>query len=192
MAVLIVGTLDTKGREIAFARDELRSTGLETLVLDAGSLSDPIFAADVPREQVFEAAGTSLAKVREAGDRGAAVAMAARGAALIAADLHRQGLIDGVFGLGGSAGTTIASTAMREMPIGIPKVLVTTLASGQTRPYLAGSDIALFPSIADIAGLNRLTTTILENATAALAGMVQGASESSRENRSRHYVLRVR
>src|SRR5262249_22070273 len=136
MPVVIVGTLDTKGVEVGFVRDRLRDAGFDTLVVDAGSLGEPVIAADVPREEIFAAAGASLADVRRAGDRGNAVTLAARGAAEVVRRLHAQGRVQGVFGLGGSAGTTIGSAAMRALPYGVPKLLVSTLASGQVQPYV--------------------------------------------------------
>lgn len=177
MAVLLVGTLDTKGVELEFVRDRLRAHGLATLVVDAGSQGPPAFEPDVWRETVFEHAGTSLEEITARGDRGHAVAKAAEGVAALAADLASSGYLSGVFGLGGSAGTTIAAAAMRPLPFGVPKVLVSTLASGQTRPYVGGSDLAMFPAVADIAGLNRLTRRVLANAADALAGMVLGRSK---------------
>jgi uncharacterized protein (UPF0261 family) len=174
MAILLVGTLDTKGREVAFVAECVRAAGIETLVLDAGSLGQPAFEADVPRDVVFRRAGTSLDEISARGDRGHAVTKAAEGAAAIAAELANEGPLEGCFGLGGSAGTTIGTAAMRALPFGVPKVMVSTLASGQTRPYLGGSDIMLVPSIADVAGLNRITRTVLTNAANALIGMVLG------------------
>src|SRR4051812_13508547 len=115
MPVLLIGTLDTKGVEFRFVRDLLEEAGVPTLVLDAGVLHPPAFPPDVPREEVFAAAGTSLAAVLQAGDRGRAVAAAAEGAARIARRLHAEGQVDGVLGLGGSAGTTIATAAMRAL-----------------------------------------------------------------------------
>ena len=171
MAVVIVGTLDTKGVEVGFVRDRLREAGLETLVVDAGSQGEPAFPPDVPREEVFTAAGTSLNEVRRANDRGNAVTLAARGAAEIVRRLHQQGKVQGVFGLGGSAGTTIGSTAMRALPYGVPKLLVSTLASGQVQPYVGVRDICMMHSVTDLSGLNRFTRQILANAAAAMAGM---------------------
>ncbi len=173
MAVVLIGTLDTKGRELAFVRDLLRAEGLETIVVDAGSQGPPAFAADVDRAEVFRRAGTSAAEVRARGDRGEAVARAAEGVAVIMAGLDRAGRVDGVFGLGGSAGTVIGTAAMRGLPFGRPKVMVSTLASGQTRPFVGGSDIAMFHPVADLAGLNRLTRVALANAAHALAAMVR-------------------
>lgn len=174
MPVLLIGTLDTKGDEVQFVRRRLESAGLDVAVLDAGTNPQPAFPAEFPSALVFERAGTTASEVTRRGDRGHAVAAAAEGAARIAAELAQVGRIEGVFGLGGSAGTTIGTASMRAVPFGIPKVMVSTLASGQTRPYVAGSDLALFPAVTDIAGLNRISRTVLANAADALAGMVLG------------------
>lgn len=178
MPVILVGTLDTKGAEVAFVRDRLRAAGLDVLTIDAGSAGPPAFEPDISRDRVFEAAGSSGREIAEHGDRGYAVAKAAEGTARLVSELHESGRVDGVFGLGGSAGTTIGSTAMRALPLGVPKVLVSTLASGQTRPYVGGSDLALFPAVADLAGLNGLTRGVLANAADAMAGMVLGRRRS--------------
>ena len=155
MAVLLIGTLDTKGVEFAVVRDLLREAGVEVLVLDAGVLRPPAFAPDVPRERVFAAAGESLDALRKAGDRGRAVEAAAHGAAVVARDLHRQGRVDAVLGLGGSAGTAIGTAAMRTLPFGVPKLMVSTMASGQVRPYVGQSDVCMMYSVVDVSGLNR-------------------------------------
>jgi uncharacterized protein (UPF0261 family) len=177
MPVVMVGTLDTKGQELGFVRDLLRQHGLETLVIDAGSVGAPTLEPDIGREEVFRRAGTTLAEIQSRGDRGFAVGKAAEGVAAVVSELAQAGRVDAVFGLGGSGGTSIATAAMRALPFGLPKVVVSTLASGQTRPYVGGSDIVMFPSVADVAGLNRLTRTVLTNAARALAGMVLGAAE---------------
>jgi uncharacterized protein (UPF0261 family) len=174
MSVLLIATLDTKGRELAFVRDRLHEAGLETVVMDAGSVGPAAFAPDLGHNEVFGCAGTTLEEVAARGDRGYAVAKASEGATALAVDLVARGRIEGVLAIGGSAGTTIGTAAMRALPFGLPKVMVSTLASGQTRPYVGGSDLVMFPSVADIAGLNRLTRVVLSNAAAALAGMVQG------------------
>jgi len=191
MPVILVGTLDTKGAEIAFVRDRLREAGFGTLVIDAGALEPPSFEPDITRAEVFQAAGTSIGEIVRQGDRGRAVAEATRGAVGIVKRLERDGQVEGILGLGGSAGTTIGTAAMRASPFGRPKVMVSTLASGQTRPYLAGSDIVLIPSVADLAGLNRVTRSILTRAADALAGMVQGARslpETSASNTARGLI----
>ncbi len=172
MPILLVGTLDTKGQELAFVRDLIRGHGRQTLVVDVSSAGVPAFAADFSREEVFLAAGTTLEAVQALGDRGKAVSLAAKGAASLVAGLAKQVEIEGIFGLGGSAGTEIGTSAMRVLPFGLPKVMVSTLASGQTRPYVRGSDIAMFYPVADIAGLNRLTRASLTNAGLALVGML--------------------
>jgi uncharacterized protein (UPF0261 family) len=173
MPVLLIGTLDTKGVETAFVRDLLRQHGVTVLVLDAGVMEPPAFTADVPRERVFTAAGTSLETLRRTADRGQAIEAAARGVAVIARELHAQGQVAGVLGLGGSAGTTIATAAMRALPFGVPKLMVSTLASGQVAPYVGVRDVCMMPSVVDISGLNRISRTGLANAAAAMAGMVK-------------------
>jgi uncharacterized protein (UPF0261 family) len=174
MPVILVGTLDTKGVEYAFVRDLLRAQGLEVLVVDAG-VQAPRFVPDVTAEQLFTAAGTSLDAVRRANDRGQAVESAARGAVRIVLDLHAQGKVAGVLSLGGSAGTTIGTAAMRALPFGIPKVMVSTLASGQVKHWVGVRDIFMLHSVVDISGLNRVSRQVLTNAALALAGMTRSA-----------------
>jgi len=171
--VLLVATLDTKGHELAFVRDVVRGQGLQTLVVDAGSLGPPALTPEITRTQVFQAAGTTLEAVQARQDRGLAVTDAARGVAALVRSLAREQPIAGILGLGGSAGTEIATAAMRELPFGVPKVMVSTLASGQTRPYVGGSDIMMVNPVADLAGLNRLTRTALTNAALSLVGMIR-------------------
>jgi uncharacterized protein (UPF0261 family) len=172
MAVAVIATLDTKGVEAGFVRDRLRAAGVETLLIDAGSLAAPTVPPDVTRDAVFSAAGSSAEAVRAANDRGRAVALAAVGVAKVATRLYGEGKIDGVFGMGGSAGTTIGSAAMRALPYGVPKLMVSTLASGQVQPYVGVRDILMLHSVTDLCGLNRFTRRVLENAAAAMAGMV--------------------
>ena len=174
--VLLIGTLDTKGTEILFVRDLLRAAGLAVLVLDAG-VAAHAHAADVTAEAVFRAAGTRLDAVRRAGDRGAAVAAAAKGAARLAVELHGRGELAGVLGLGGSAGTTIGTAVMRALPFGVPKLMVSTLASGQVRPYVGVRDILMLNSVVDVSGLNRISRTVFTNAAQAMIGMLRPNSE---------------
>jgi uncharacterized protein (UPF0261 family) len=173
MAVLLIGTLDTKGTEISFVHELLRQAGVRTLVADAGVLGPPLFEPDIGRDQVFAAAGTTPEEVRKAGDRGRAVTLAAQGMAKLARQLHAEGKVSGVVGLGGSAGTTIGTAAMRELPYGVPKLMVSTLASGQVQHYVGVRDILMMYSVVDLCGLNRFSRQILANAAAAMAGMVQ-------------------
>jgi uncharacterized protein (UPF0261 family) len=172
MAVVIIATLDTKGEEAAFVRDRLRAAGLDTCLVDAGSQGPPTVEPDVPREEVFVSAGTTAAAVRQAGDRGKAVALAAGGITKVVGRLHAEAKVDGVFGLGGSAGTTIGSAAMRALPYGVPKLMVSTLASGQVAPYVGVRDVMMLHSVTDLCGLNRFTRRILENTAGAMTGMV--------------------
>ncbi len=173
MAVILIGTLDTKGTEFQFVRDLIRQAGCETLVIDAGVMQPPVFPPDISREEVFTAAGTSFAAVQKAADRGQAIETASRGVARFAQDLHAQGRVDGILGLGGSAGTTIGTAAMRAVPFGIPKIMVSTLASGQVKQYVGVRDILMMHSVVDISGLNRISRTVLNNAAQAIIGMVK-------------------
>jgi uncharacterized protein (UPF0261 family) len=177
MPVYLIGTLDTKGHEIAFVRDLLHDYGVKTCIIDAGCLGSPSIEAGISREHVFEAAGVSLAALREKNDRGQAVTAAAAGAAKIVSAAHSRGDVEGVLALGGSAGTTIGTAAMRELPLGLPKLMVSTLASGQTRHYVGGKDILMLNAVVDIAGINRISRLVLSEAARAMAGMVTfGAS----------------
>jgi uncharacterized protein (UPF0261 family) len=170
--VALVGTLDTKGTEYAFVRDRLHAAGVDTLVVDVGVLGEPAFAADVGRAEVATAAGADLAELAAARDRGAAVTAMAEGAAKVLARLHADGKVDGALALGGTGGTSVAARAFRELPLGVPKLVVSTAASGDTRAYVGETDLVLFPSVTDVAGVNRLSARILANAAAAIAGMV--------------------
>jgi uncharacterized protein (UPF0261 family) len=175
MPVLLIGTLDTKGVEFAFVRDLLNEAGVGAFVIDAGVMGPPYFTPDVPRERVFAAAGTSLEAVQRAGDRGLAIEAAARGAAAYAQVYARDAT--GILSLGGSAGTTIGTAVMRAFRFGVPKIMVSTLASGQVRPYVGVSDILMMNSVVDISGLNRVSRTVLTNAANAMIGMIKRPSQ---------------
>lgn len=179
MPILLIGTLDTKGSEFQFVRDLLRASGHNTLVIDCAVLGPPAFAPDIGREELFRAAGTTHEAVVKKSDRGEAVTLAAKGAAALARKLHSEGKVDGVLSLGGSAGTTIGTAAMRELPLGVPKVMVSTLASGQVRPYVGVRDIFMLYSVVDISGLNRISRQVLMNAASAMAGMVAARQSKS-------------
>lgn len=180
MSVYLLATLDTKGREAAFLRDLLRELSVSVRVMDVGCLGEPQFPADVPREDVFAAGGFSLAKLREQNDRGAAVTAAAKGAAALIQKRYEAGQVSGVIGMGGSAGTTIATSAMRTLPIGIPKLMISTLASGNVRPYVGDKDILMLNSIVDISGVNRISRAIFQEAARAMAGMVSLKTSSAK------------
>jgi uncharacterized protein (UPF0261 family) len=172
MSIILLGTLDTKGVEYQFVRDLLKAQGLNTLVIDAGVVGPPHFTPDIPRDRVYVAAGTTLENVVKANDRGQAVELAAQGAAKVIAELHAQGKVAGILGLGGSAGTTIGTAAMRALPFGVPKLMVSTLASGQVKSFVGVRDILMMHSVVDISGINRISRTVLTNAAHAMAGMV--------------------
>src|SRR6185437_5406847 len=171
MSVYLLATLDTKGQEAAFMRGALAAAGVETQIIDAGCLGSPAIAAYIPREAVFAAACASLAELVAANDRGRAVTAAADGAAKLIARLHAEGRVSGVLALGGSAGTAIGTAAMRALPLGVPKLMVSTLASGQVRHYVGDKDIMMLNAVVDIAGLNRVSRTVLDLAARAMAGM---------------------
>jgi uncharacterized protein (UPF0261 family) len=171
--IVLVGTLDTKGVEYEFLRRRLREHGVDVVLVDAGVLGEPLAEPDIPRDEVARAAGADVAALAEAGDRGAGVETMARGAAEIVKRLHSEGRLDGVLALGGSGGTAIASEAMQALPVGIPKLMVSTMASGDTRPYVGASDVTMMYSVVDISGLNAVSARIMANASAAIAGMAQ-------------------
>ena len=170
--VVLAGTLDTKGPEYAFVRSRLREVhGVDTVLVDVGIVGIADTAADVPRDAVARAAGTDVATLAAAGDRGAAVETMALGLTAIVKRLHAEGRLDGIIGLGGSGGSSLITHAMRALPLGVPKLMVSTVASGDTRPYVGASDITMMYSVIDIAGINSVSAPILANAAAAIAGM---------------------
>ena len=173
MSVYLLATLDTKLIEAAFVRDRLAALDVDVRIVDTGCLGSPGIVADVTREQVFAAAGDSLADALAANDRGRAVASAAAGAARLIEVLYQRGQVSGVIAIGGSAGTTIGTAAMRALPLGVPKLMVSTLASGQVRHYVGDKDILMLNSVTDISGLNRISRSVLDTAARAMAGMVK-------------------
>ncbi len=182
-AVVVLGTLDTKGRELGYVRDIIRAEGIDTLLVDVGVLEPPPVTPDITREEVAQVAGFDLAALAARRDRGEAVAAMTRAAPLIARKLYSEGRLQGIISLGGSAGTTIGAAAMQALPVGVPKVMVSTLASGDTRPYVGTKDIAMIYSVVDIAGLNRLSRRILGNAARAVAGMVKTGGDEATEDK---------
>jgi uncharacterized protein (UPF0261 family) len=171
-AVVLLGTLDTKGREYAFLRDRVREQGVEVLLVDVG-VYEPQITADVSRQEVARAGGSNVDELAAAGDRGAAVDAMGQGAAEVVRRLHAEGLVRGVLGLGGSGGSSIVTSAMRALPIGVPKLMVSTLASGDTRPYVGAVDVTMMYSVVDIAGVNSISAQIMANAAGAIAGMAK-------------------
>ncbi|HEV2774561.1 MAG TPA: Tm-1-like ATP-binding domain-containing protein [Solirubrobacteraceae bacterium] len=170
--VLLIGTLDTKGEEFSFLRERLRLAGVEVLVADVGTQGEPGFAADIPREEVGAQAGVDVAALIAAGDRGAAIAAMAGAASALARRLYDEGAMQGVLSAGGSGNTAIATAAMQTLPVGVPKLMVSTMAAGDTRDYVGGVDVTMMASVTDVAGLNSISSRILANAAAAMAGML--------------------
>jgi uncharacterized protein (UPF0261 family) len=171
-AVALVGTLDTKGPDFAFRADRLRAAGAEVIVVDAGTGEPDGPAPDIDGETVAAAAGTTRAELRTAADRGRAVTEMGRGAAAVIARLVAQGQVGGVLAAGGSGGSSIAAQVMAGLPIGLPKLLVSTMASGDVSPYVGAKDVCVMYSVVDVAGINRISRLVLGNAAAAMAGMV--------------------
>ena len=172
-SILIIGTLDTKGVEFAYVRDLIQARGHRTLVMDTGVAGDPLFKPEISAAQVAEAGGGSLAALRQAGDRGAALEVMGRGARALALRCVAEGKVDGVISLGGSGGTSIATHAMQALPVGLPKMMVSTMAAGNVAPYVDVKDITMMYSVVDVAGLNRLSRRIMANAAGAVCGMAE-------------------
>ena len=169
--VVLVGTLDTKGTEYAWLADRIRERGVDVVLVDAGIVGEPLATPDVSRDEVAAAGGADASALAAAGDRGAAVEAMARGAAEIVGRLHAEGRLDAIGGLGGSGGSALVTHAMRALPVGVPKLMVSTVASGDTSPYVGSVDVTMMYSVVDIAGINQISARILANAAAALAGM---------------------
>ncbi len=176
MTIALLGTMDTKGVEHGFVAELICARGHDTLVIDLGTDGPPQLAPDISRDEVAALAGLDLAAIVARHDRGEAVAAMSQAAPLILSKLHAEGRIDGVLSLGGGGGTAIATAGMRALPLGFPKLMVSTLASGNTAQYVGVKDIVMMPSIVDVAGLNRISRTILSRAAGAICGMVESAA----------------
>ena len=169
--IAVIAALDTKGAEAGFVADIVRQRGHRALMIDVGVQAHSLEFDGVSSQEVAQAGGAQLDALRTQGNKGHAMEVMTRGAAVISAQLHRQGKFDGIVGIGGTAGTAIGSSAMRALPIGVPKVLLSTVASGDTRAYVGTKDITMMYSVVDIAGLNRISTRVLANAAGAVIGM---------------------
>jgi len=179
--IAILGTMDTKGVEHGFVADVIRQRGHQTLIIDVGTLGDPQIKPDITRNEIAFAAGVDLAALVAKRDRGEAVGAMSRGAPIVLSKLVSEGRIQGVISLGGGGGTAIGTAAMRALPIGFPKLMVSTLASGNTSQYVGVKDIVMFPSIVDVAGLNRISREILTRAAGAICGMVEAKPAAGEE-----------
>lgn len=170
--IALVGTLDTKGREIKFCRDLAVELGLDTVVIDTGVMNQPFISGDIPREKVAELGGADLSTVLKRGDKNFAIETMTRGAQNAVRDLFSRGRLHGILSLGGGQGTYIGTSVMKVLPLGVPKVMVSTLVAGDIRRFVGTKDILMFNSVTDILGINAISSQILRNAVGALAGMV--------------------
>jgi uncharacterized protein (UPF0261 family) len=170
--IAVLGTLDTKGLEHAFVAERIRELGHQTLLIDVGTGGSPQITPDVSREEIASVGGIDLPALMARADRGECVTAMAGAAAKALEKFYREGRFQGVMTLGGSGGTAIGSAAMRALPIGFPKLMVSTLASGNTAHYVGTKDIVMMPSIVDVSGLNQISRTIFSRAAGAICGMV--------------------
>ncbi|MAE66963.1 MAG: hypothetical protein CMJ18_22110 [Phycisphaeraceae bacterium] len=176
--ILLLGAFDTKGLEYAFVRDRLTDAGCGVICVNTGVLDEPVsMKADVSADEVARAGGSTIDALRGGNDRGQAMKVMAAGAAVVARRLHDEGRIDGIFGMGGTGGSSVVTASMRALPVGVPKVCVSTAASGDTSAYVGTKDVVLIPSIVDVAGINRVSRIIFTRAAGAIAGMVEAEPE---------------
>ena len=190
--ILIVGTFDTKEDVILFCRDRIKEWGHDVLLMDTGILRDPTVTPDVTRFQVAKAGGAdNLDALVAKGDKGNCIQIMIHGATVEAARLYKIGAFQGILGVGGAQGTAICSSAMRSLPTGVPKIIVSTVASGHATfgPFVGTKDLTLMHSVADIQGLNFLMKRILTNATGAICGMVEVFEEEMSQSRKRTVAL---
>jgi uncharacterized protein (UPF0261 family) len=176
--IAVLGTFDTKGPEHAFLAEVIRSRGHTPLLINVGCLGAPTLPPDVPAEEVARRGGDDWRSILARKDRGESVSLMGRGAAALLAELAAAGKIQGIVSLGGGGGTAIATAGMRALPIGFPKVMVSTLASGQTAPYVGVTDVTMMPAIVDVSGVNRVSRTIFTNAAGAICGMVEARARA--------------
>ncbi len=173
--IAVLGTLDTKGLEHGYVAELIRQRGHQTLIIDMGTGAPPQITPDIPREVVASTGGVDLAGIVARQDRGEAVTAMAGAGAVLLSKLVAEGRIHGVISLGGGGGTAIGTAAMRALPVGFPKLMVSTLAAGNVAPYVGTKDIVMFPSIVDVSGMNRLSRVLLARAAGAICGMVETA-----------------
>jgi uncharacterized protein (UPF0261 family) len=170
--IAVLGTYDSKGHELEYVASRIAARGHVPMRIDVGTLEAPVVKPDVPREAILD-----FATVSDRNDRGACVSAMAAAVPSFLAKLAAEGRIQGVISLGGGGGTAIGTAAMRALPVGFPKVMVSTLSSGNTAPYVGTTDIVMFPSIVDVAGLNRISRLLFTRAAGAICGMVEAPVE---------------
>jgi uncharacterized protein (UPF0261 family) len=171
--VAVIGAMDTKGSDYAFIKKEIEQRGYRTLIINTGILGDPTLEPDVTASQVAKAGGFTLEELRKRKDKSIAMNVMTKGIAITMKKLFEKGQIHAGFSMGGTNGTIIGSAGLRALPIGVPKVMVSTVAAGDTLPYVGFSDVVMFPSILDVSGLNRVSAQIYSNAVGAIIGMIQ-------------------
>jgi uncharacterized protein (UPF0261 family) len=182
--VCVLGAFDTKGEDHAFLREEILKSGFQVLTVNMGVLgSTTLFPVDYETNEVVGAAGLDLEKIRARKDKAEAMKALDLGAPALIRQLYQQGRLDGIVGMGGSGGSSTIAAAMRALPIGLPKVLVSTVASGDVSFYVRGKDITIIPSIVDVAGLNRVSRLVYARAAGAICGMVLKEPPHSPEDR---------
>lgn len=169
--IALPGTLDTKGKEFRYVKDQIEKLGMKALVIHTG-VFEPTFEPDVSNEDVAKAAGYDLKQLVEKKDRALATKALSEGMKALLPKLYKEGKFDGVLSFGGSGGTALVTPAMRELPLGVPKLMVSTMAGGNVSQYVGTSDIIMMPSIVDVSGINGLSNIIYKNAVLAMAGMV--------------------
>jgi uncharacterized protein (UPF0261 family) len=178
--LLIIATLDTKGREAAYVKDCVQTLGIHPILMDVGTLGEPLTHPDITRGEVVEAAGCHLDLIKEK-DRSVAFAAVQKGGAILARRLFEEGKLHGVFGMGGGTGTAIATHIMRSLPFGLPKVVLSTVASRDIKEYIGTKDIVMFHSVADILGFNEFMRLILGQAAYAIGGMIEKGNVIKKE-----------
>ena len=182
--ILMIGSFDTKGAEYAFLRERIVARGHRVLAMNTGVLSSTdLFPVDVEADEVAKAGGGDLKSLRDKKDRGEAMKVMSAGAPVVAKTLYDEGKFDGVIGMGGTGGTSVITAAMRALPVGVPKVCVSTAASGHTADYVGSKDITMMPSIVDVAGINRISRLIFSRAAGAICGMVEIEAPEAAEDK---------
>ena len=180
--IALLGTFDSKGHEYAFVQACIEGLGFDTFLIDVGVGESSRLPADIDAARIAESGGESLATLRRAGDRGRAMAVMSRGVARLLPQLYGEGRFDGILALGGSGGTSVACAGMRELPLGVPKVMVSTVAGGDVSAYVDVQDIVMVPSIVDVSGVNRISRGVFARAAAMVCGMA-GASPPPGDDR---------
>lgn len=182
--ICIIGAFDTKAPEHAFLRDAILARGHHVFTINVGTLgSTDLFPVDVEAEQVATAGGGDLPELRRAHDRGDAMKVMSAGAPVVVAQLYAEGKFDGIIGMGGSGGTTVITAGMRALPVGVPKVCVSTIAAGDVGGFVGAKDIVMMPSIVDVAGINRVSRIIFARAAGAICGMVETEIPEDRDDK---------